>query len=106
MMMLSLWKRYRFNLAIHFIIMAQTHFFNPSRPMANPHTLLLQVNEPLMDNFNTVAGFVPILKTYIREVGAQYTHTNTCMHVRTRTHTHTYTHTHTHTNTHTHTHCL
>ena len=65
---------------------------------------MLKVKEPLLDNFNTVAGFVPILKTYIREVGAQHTHTCMCTQAYTRTPTHTHKHTPPHTHKHTDTH--
>ena len=58
---------------------------------------MLKVKEPLVDNFNTVAGFVPILKSYIREVGAQYAHTCMCIQAYTCTPTHTGKHTYTYT---------
>ena len=46
--------------------------FPPTPPPS--HTLcMLQVDEALVDRFNTVAGIAPILKTHITEVGTQHT---------------------------------
>lgn len=78
MMMPSLWNRYRVNLlsTFHYIC-------DLSRDPSPPHTLciyMLQVNESLVDTFNTVAGIVPILKTHITEVGTQHSETHMCTH--------------------------
>lgn len=77
MMMPSLWNRYRV------LIHTFHHVCDLSHDPSLPHTLyiyMLQVNESLVDTFNTVAGIVPILKTHITEVGTQHTETHMCTH--------------------------